>query len=491
MNKEMIKKIVNRIDIPNPAICYGIIGSSCSIFKNRDIGALIEPEIGNSILLNIIDNMITIKSKNYSHLCDCNINKLHKFLQNEIKDSLSDIDKNSVFFIIIENFHRLNSKEQCDFISSFRSWNQSDEILTKKNIKTSLLLCGQWSYQKLKKQWNTECVSPAPDLKNVIVLAKQSLADIILYLINRYGNIKTEELLNYSRYIYDLTHGDCQLIEILLSNINTGRDLTLNNLETASFNLSERLLDSIRKRIDYLNSAQIKILEKLCLYQVLHIKKNDKNIDLLEILGLIKKTETDLTREILIEYSSDIIGNILRKNNIFKKSQLNLKNEELINISCASNEIAYKIILRIENFLRNCVVLKLCKNNISLSQTMKNLGEKKKYIRKGEKKSQIIEWEEYFKIGTKQNDNLLDAPSITCLTVKELCEEFINKKFFKSFFKNNNNNNDFTEKMAIFGAIRNDIAHNRIISISAIKKLKETELWLLEKIGRFAVEQDM
>ena len=164
MNKNRISKIVNRLSVNNPKICYGIIYSEASIFNiasfSSDISKLISSEenIDQPVFLTISSdkNIKCIKNQSDALLDWVEDNEIIKNANwytklQDIDNYLEYYSKNNCIHtpLIVENFENLSISDQCTFVSSFRSWHQSSR---NNNSNVTLVLCGSWSKAALKKE---------------------------------------------------------------------------------------------------------------------------------------------------------------------------------------------------------------------------------------------------------------------------------------------------------------------------------------------------
>lgn len=509
MNKQRLERVLGHINIHNPKVCYGIIGHSFSLFEGARLGSLVQEQFKKSTLF-CIDNNKIFHPYGYQNVKllkqPIYVDDLYDFYTSSLEDFLKDEENSCSFMIIIDNFEQLQPKEQTRMIAAYRSWQQNSDIIKNKLLRISLILCGSWSYNALEYQWGVDNDSPHPDVTDVINIPRLSCIDIAEYLLKKYGIIDHEKLMNYSHFIYDLTAGDCFFLEKLIGPVKNIQELSMLKLEELALGLPKRILDSLRERVECLNNDQIFVLKELCEKQICVSERKDVNIEILETLGLIKMINIPSSRKIVVELSSDIIGKIFRNNNIFGKIEGTFPNSELISISCASNEIAYRSILRIENLLRNLVVLVLCNNQESLISFLRKQEiyqedikktKIKKYVKKEnkyivetlcstEKKllADIIEKSMDKEMSIETAKLLLDNPSsISFLTATELCLKvilFFWDNYFHCIFKDKKQFCDVADR---FFKIRNHIAHNRIVSCEAIEELKNIEIWFLMNIG--------
>jgi hypothetical protein len=529
MNPRKLYQIVKNLSVANPRICYGVIFSESSLFNIKsftyDISELISPikNIDQPILLGINSNndIMCINNQSDALLDWMDDNEIIQ--NNNWHNKLSDIDKYLEHYkendyihtpLIIENFHRLPVSDQCAFVSTFRSWHQSSKS---NHNNVTLVLAGSWSKVALKQEWTQtkHDASPAPDSRDIITLPQLNLADIADFLNDKYADMPHDLMSTVSSLILEITGGDCELIQLLLEGVSVYTLSHIQEMETVIRELPERSIDIIRRRCKNLTDKQYALLSQLCKSQAIVVKKDDIDAELLIIKGLVNELNLELPAEMAIEFSSNLIGLIMRKTSVFNKGIATAYNET-VGLSCTANELAYKLILRIENLLRNVIILTCCdasdsfvafieKNKITTPRIIKKVMVTK-FIEDGKvvneetkEKSDTISMDFSKAVINNRHDlelraRMISAPDITSLTSNQLCENIIMheqlwRDYFKPIFKDRNNDkHDFKLKMEKFKDIRNSVAHNRSISWVWVDDLENIHRWLIEKIGRAAAK---
>ena len=340
--------------------------------------------------------------------------------------------------------------------------------------------------------------------------------EIFDYLSAKYSDIPHDVINTFSTLILEITGGDCELIQLLLEDVPSYKLSNIKEIEPLIRELPERSIDIISQRCNGLTDRQFTILSQLCQFQTIVVKKDDIDVELLIIKGLVKELNLQLPNELAIEFSSNLIGLIMRKTSVFRRGK-KTPYKETVGLSCTANELAYKLILRIENLLRNVIILTCCeasdsfvafieKNKITTPVVIKKviitkIVENGKLVNeKTENKSDTTSMDFSEMIINNRHDSelrarMISAPDITSLTSNQLCENIMmheklwNDYFYYIFKDRNNYKHDFKLNMDKFKDIRNSVAHNRPISWAWVDDLEMIHRWLIEKIGRYASSQ--
>jgi len=411
--------------------------------------------------------------------------------------------------VLLTHAELLDVENLCRLVSTFRSWQETwsrddgQEII--------LIITGSWSPIRLHRQWVKVLrgnYSLTPDNKDILRFTYRTRSETYDYLEERCGLI--QDLEEIAAVVHEITGGDCELTDSLLDS-GGGDSLSLLTVEKHAHSLSARVVDIIRRRSEDMSKKQVEIINQLCRNQCMVIGRDDPDADELEVRGLVRIVPLGLPREVALEFPSCVIGTIFRRNGVFGRTDCCSAADDMIGLTCAANEVAYSLIVKIENLLRNCLVLCLSENAKSFQDAVQSLKlmiaskmqilEKTVVIRDGktehvrEECDQKTVWTPFAELVVERREDAEKAarlvsipPSVSYLTTSEIVDNFFmeTKLWGKHFSAVFGDKNELERQMTEFRAIRNAVAHNRAVSAAWVSGLTGIHKWLLEKLGRYS-----
>lgn len=418
--------------------------------------------------------------------------------------------ENSTVPVLLTNADLLSPKELCRFVSTFRAWREGH---VSNSSDAFLIISGAWSPLALQSEWTTALRgnwSPTPDRQNVLRLTYRLMSETRAYLEQRYGSAGENELAEASAVLHELTGGDCELTDLMLGSHVPKSMPTIAEVEEYSQDFADVATDTVRARCRDLEPEQVRILEQLCRFQCAVRRKDDRHADMLEIRGLVRFVDIGLKREIVLEFPSSAVGVVLRRTGVFGNFKPVTAGNQLVGMTSAANEVAYSLVLRIENLLRDCIPLLLASScadsEAGFDMSILTVSEKRTFlektvvIRNGTSESPREKWVDksteirLTDLVTRRREDpekaarlSFEPPAMSYLTASELVDTlfFGNGLWKRTFGAVFGDKGDFERRMRDFRDIRNAVAHNRAISSAWVAELKGMHRWLLEKLGRY------
>lgn len=419
--------------------------------------------------------------------------------------------KNSIVPVLLTNAELLSSGDLCRFVSAFRAWREEHPPDT---ADAFLVISGAWSPLALEAEWATALEglwSSTPDRRNVLRLTYRSKAETRAYLEERYRAEIEHVLDEASAMLHEVTGGDCELTDLILGSHQASGMPSIAQIEEYSRCFTDAATDIVRSRCQDLKAEEVCILEQLCRFQCAVRHKDDRHADMLEIRGLVRVVDLDLKNDRSLEFPSSVVGVILRRTGIFKRIGTVNVSDQLVGMTSAANEVAYGLVLRIENLLRNCVPLFLsttCSDraagfdwSIFTVSERNTVTEKTVVIRNGTAEpprlrtmdvSEPISLKELVDRRREDPEKAArlshEPPTMSYLTASELADAlFLGNGVWETTFNAVfGDKGEFERRMREFRHVRNAVAHNRAISAAWVAELRGMHRWLLEKLGRYS-----
>ena len=400
------------------------------------------------------------------------------------KKYLSDNHKN--LRIIIDNFEKLDLKEQCDILAISRGIRET----TDKNSSYQLIVCGAWNYFSLNKYFrDNKNSSPPFNTRNIHYIPYLNTTHItqLLYGKRCIKRIPPDESEKYiCEIITETTGGDrfvCNhVIDILEQKKITDFEDVLCTLPR-----EDSVETNIKNRISDISSEAQKMLLTLSHTQFIEVDNDDIPAEELKMLSIVK-TVLPYSRKQIIGFLSPVIADIIRSELRVNFPEVELPNvtfyeDKLMFTENFTNIAAFSLVTRIENTLRNLVVLAL---EVDENSWLDTIGENVKLYNEKLRIKEIIS-----KRRKEANSHieLLSEASISFLTTNELKEIICNKHlymdYFKKYFNNREDKSEIGNLLDTFKNIRNTIAHNRFVSYTMVIKLEEIHKTLVKYIGQY------
>lgn len=291
--------------------------------------------------------------------------------------------------------------------------------------------------------------------------------------------ISLENLDDYKiKYLLEISGGCFVIIDYVIKNYKDEFNCKFIRSKAYEFSQKEFFNKYLESAIRELSEVSKKIIINTLGNRIVKYSKN-KNSEELIMSGLMKKV--DLYGIPLLVMRSWIHEISIRKNmefrNILGAEYIFPNFDEIIPPTASINKIAYEIILEIENRLRNFIVVFLAGINNKSKHPLEMANDLGK-MRDEWKNSTLYDELEFQKNKTKNlYSDFIDVHSSVSsfLTVIDIINLILKEKdnkglnnYFSTVFKNNNENLEMFDKFRI---IRNQVAHNNIITEKTIDVL--------------------
>lgn len=444
---------------------------------------------------------------------DTNIEYDFGAMEDRLRDLITEAkkDERTVARCVITNFGTPSVEFQCSILRGTRAARDGSV-----DFKVQTVVSGVWNLFRVQEHWkkNHDEISPVPDQKHVFFQGRPKQKDIINQLSEArlipaspaYSDRVCAEML------MEFTGGDQSILDHIIDSLKTqGQGLDAFESALSQATESGELADVIKKRATLLSPASWKVLTSVLNNQFVSRKERDVDIEDLRLMGFVK---TQLVgKQKLISIGAPFVERILRYqwNCIAGKKTLFYQGRDMAQISLALNTAAYHLTAKIENILRNVIVLSFddwtkelenvhvlsLGNAVTNSETtrvggdgptpaaqiaIQSEGTPCEFAKKAQKVS-VIESAKNWQNRQKQNTAVYkeEESLIYFLTTGDLKAILENIKIYNNVVKS-----IFPEKAELstflqqYLAIRSAVAHNQPISLMTLKRL-ETSCADLEK----------
>ena len=410
------------------------------------------------------------------------------FLSESLYSLLSQINSKIVnnIYLLIDDINESGLQATYDILSQFRNLR---EKLTAKPLQINFctVCIGVWKPIELQNICNKKFGSSFP---LELFLCDYNFDEAKEILNNLPISISFEDNDDYKiDYLLELSGGCFTIIDYILKNCKD--NFKCKTIRDKAYELTKKdfFIEYIGASLNELSELSKDIIIKTLNNRIVKYE-NNLNTDELIISGLMKKKNLygvpvlvmrSWIHEITIR-SNEKLREVIGSKNIF--SDIN----EIIPPTPSLNKMAYEIVLEIENRLRNFVVVFLAgiKNDYSHPLMIADdLGK----MRDDWKNPTLYEELVFQKKKCKDlYSDFIDAYSSVSsyITVVDLTNLILNdnenkglNKYFDSVFKNNDDNKNMFDKFRI---IRNQIAHNNIITEITIDELMEINKSIINKL---------
>ena len=401
---------------------------------------------------------------------------------------LKQISPNDVrdIYVLIDDLDELGINETYSVLSHLRNLR---EKLTAKPLQINFcsICIGCWKPSELQSLCNNNFGSSFP----------------LELFLSDYNFDEVKDLLNYYpilvsfgkkddfkiSYLLEISGGCFTIINYILMNCKD--NLTCKIIRNKAYEISKKdfFFENLKKTLEALSDSSKKII-----FQTLNnrIVKYENNICSEELIvsGIMKKK--DLYGLKLLIIRSWIHEITIRNNkelcNIIGLDYILNDVNELIPPTPSLNKMAYELVLEIENTLRNFVVVYLASINNSEDHPLKMANELGK-IREEWKnttlydellfqKNKTINLHSDFIDAYSSISSFLNVKDLTNLILKDNVNKGLNN-YFCPVFENSEDNARLFEKFRI---IRNQIAHNNLITEKTIDELIEINKHIVKKL---------
>lgn len=401
---------------------------------------------------------------------------------------LSQIKNKTVnnIYLLIDDINESGLQVAYNILSQLRNLR---EKLTAKPLQINFctVCIGVWKPNELQDICNNKFGSSFP---LELFLCDYSFNEVKEVLINLPNTISLDYNSDYKiNYLLELSGGCFTIIDYILK--NSKDNFNCETIRDMAYELTKKefFLEYIEKSLTELSELSKEVILKTLKNRIVKYD-NNKITDELIISGLMKKKDLNgvpvlvmrsWIHEITIR-SKDKLRKIIGSESIY----CDIK--EIIPPTPSLNKMAYEIVLEIENRLRNFVVVFLAgiKNDYSHPLMIADdLGK----MRDDWKNPTLYEELVFQRKKCKDlYSDFIDAYSSVSsyITVVDLTNLILNdnenkglNKYFDSVFINNDENKKMFEKFRI---IRNQIAHNNIITEKTIDELIEIDKSITHKL---------
>jgi hypothetical protein len=462
--------------------------------------------------------------------CSCASNELanhwHYHEVRTLLEALSERAQNTQsrgIAAVIGAFHASSLPNQIAMLEQSRSFSQEFD----KEIYCCVI-SGSWNLELIKAKWDPK--ASIFDSSKVVRLESPDTTEITRLLVaeGMFAHAPGWKEQVAVELIHASTGGAKWLCDELLMAIrNRGCDWT-DHIESILHNVGEgeHVCDIVAKRLGDLSQRQKLLIQAILKYQVVTLDNQDSDGEELWVRGLVHKTDRP-PRWISLRVSSPVIERRLRLKMFPDGGDVAA---ELTPGLSVVNRRAYEIIFRIENFLRNLVVLELGRNlgadwakalhkvSVRGGQYGGTTSESEEDFRKiidrrlGElglipsgtqpgmpsKSAENNERETAFDSAQKWKIRMGDHPSVNLvranlasfLTTGELAGILQQKELYRDHFaKYFSEKNDLNALLHEIIDLRDVIAHNMSVSHRMLDRLAKIEEDLERRVGNWVRSQ--
>ncbi len=426
----------------------------------------------------IVENLV--KSINVEYGIDIEVSQNDTSLYDILFNIFKRIDYNDLdsMYFIIDDIDKIGADRTYNLLSQLR--NLREKISSDKISFSLIIICvGSWRPSELRKKCEFNVGSYFPE---EIFLSDYDEKEVKSFIIKYRADSFTFAIEDYKiKYLYEISGGCFGIIDYVLKNI--GDDFTCNNIREKAYNLiNEKFFkDYIEKTLSKLSKYSLDVINNLLCYKI--VRYRNKEIELFEELllsGIVKKVKM-LDIEVLA-MRSWIHEITIREHKAMKDLLGNNKTlkdyNELIPPIPSLNQFAYEIVLEIENRLRNYLVIILNEKTDNSENPFKVVDALGKF-NDDWKKHTLGEELQFQKDKLKnRHSEFVDAysSSSSSLLYSDLIYLLLNSidkngiNLYNTSFQNNSETKDMFDRFRI---IRNQIAHNNIITEKTIDELNK------------------
>jgi len=380
--------------------------------------------------------------------------------------------------VIVDKIEELDTVEQCSLLAVSRGIREE----TEGDNSYQLIVKGAWNFKLFQKQFKKLNNSSSPPLDSTdIYNISYYDSNYIMSLLQQAGCIldnPTELNRFICKIITETTGGDRFICEHV---INILKHKSIDDFEEVLQGLSNEhsIETNIKKRTENLSSEALNVLNALAHIQFVEVNKNDILAEELR-LASITKTISKYGRKKIIGFLSPVIADVVCSNLGNNLSNATFREGNLMLTENFTNIAAFSLITRIENTLRNLVVLTL---ETDKRKWVDVVGEKVKLYEKRLSIKKVISEQ---KNSSDSHVELLSEASISFLTTGELKEIFCNNELYQEYFINYFNDKPKIDTLIqSFMKIRNAVTHNRFVSYTMVAELERIHKDLLKYIGQY------
>lgn len=268
-------------------------------------------------------------------------------------------DDRTVARCLITNFGRLSVDDQCGVLRRTRAARDKSTDFT-----VQIIVTGVWNLFRVQEHWkrNYDEISPAPDQKHVFFLSHPKHKDILKRLRN--ARLVSEPPTYADRIcakmLREFTDGDEPVLDYIIGSLKSQR-LPLEAIESVISQAVEsgEMTDLIKRRAASLSPGGWDLLISVLNYQFASRAERDIDVEDLRLAGFLTTQLVGTRRRLSI--SSPFVERVLRDrwNSIAGGRPPIYRGRDLARPSIAVNTAAYHLTAKIENMLRNVVVLSL------------------------------------------------------------------------------------------------------------------------------------
>ncbi|MCB9211246.1 MAG: hypothetical protein H6609_17905 [Ignavibacteriales bacterium] len=482
--------ISNIIDLNPSGSLVGIIGNDFCGFEY--LTSLIINSIENrayhqcvvidsSELINLEKFSQKINSLAYSEFGEAGIFNANVSYESILLSYIDRCSKTSIkaVVLIFSNFEKLNVEQQYTLSSQFRNIREQLKVYDS-SVAVHIAFMGKFSYFSLEKRCNKLGTSSVFD--NLILIAKSSLEEANLIFSALYKDNLVWEKLESS---FEYCNGEIDLMNSFYKYqvSHTEEKENLNN-----FIYNKQFIENINSSFEKLGEKHCSVLVKMLegFEFKVHFSEFIEELYLSGFVSISKKKQ-----QYTLKIRNWFYEIVLRK---FLKDKIYHNASELLPPLSSSNKLAYSIILRIENRIKNLILTTLSKyefvdHPLELLDVMGLIktteSSNKNYTILGWCKHSQYKLIEVFDIKAHcALSAFLDLRDLSEILTSDIIFSKDNGKkiheIFEGYFPQKNDLEHLLEELR---RIRNPIAHNILVSENVINKLYSIEKKMFENLS--------